>query len=412
MRAPPAESPHGPVPVLIAGGGPVGSTLALALARAGVAVTLLDAAPPDAAVAADARPIALAASSARILQTLGVWPAIAARACPIRTVHVSQRGCFGAVRLRADEQGVPALGHVVDAASIARALEPALDACAGLTRVRPAAVRDASAAGDALRVGFEAADGWRTADTRLLVAADGGRSALRDLLGVTARTREYGQCAVVCNVVPERAHDAVAWERFTPDGPVALLPLADGRCGVVWSLPEEQAARVAALDDDGFLAALQDAFGTRMGRLREATARHAFPLTLVRASTLTAPRAVLIGNAANQLHPVAGQGLNLGLRDAATLAELVADAVRGGEDPGAPELLADYARRRAADHAGVVRFTDALARVFSVRLPLAAPLRAAGLLALDLLPPAGRALARRSMGLAGRQPRLVRGLLP
>jgi 2-octaprenyl-6-methoxyphenol hydroxylase len=244
------------------------------------------------------------------------------------------------------------------------------------------------------------------------VAADGGNSPLRDLLGVAARRRAYQQCAVVCNLTPGRPHAQVAYERFTPAGPVALLPLADGRCGLVWTLPVAEAERVCGLDDDGFLAAVQSAFGYRLGRFAAVTPRQTFPLSLVRAAALTAPRAVLAGNAANQLHPVAGQGLNLGLRDAATLAELVVATLRRGGDPGAAGLLATYARRRASDHRAVVRFTDALARVFTVDLPLASGLRGAGLLALDLVPAAGRALARRAMGLAGRQPSLVRGRLP
>lgn len=410
------------LPVLVCGGGPVGGVLALALAGAGLQVGLVEAGGAPATSPAhspgagpdddgELRPIALSASSVRILGTLGVWPAIAPHAAPILTVHVSEQGRFGMVRLRAEEQGVEALGHVTGAAAIARALEPALAAAGGVTRIRPATARGVIVGDEAARVVLDPPRDPAPA-ARLVAAADGGASGLRESSGIGADRYAYRQAAVTCAVTPGAPHGNVAYERFTDTGPLALLPLADGRCGLVWTLPEERAGAVAALGDGAFLALLQRAFGGRLGRLEAAGTRRVFPLELVRSRVLTAPRVALVGNAANQLHPVAGQGLNLGLRDAATLAELAADAVRSGRDPGGEAVLAEYARRRRPDQRAVVRFTDALARGFTAGPSLLGTLRSAGMLALDLVPPASRALARRAMGLAGRQPRLVRGLTP
>jgi len=399
-------------PVLIAGGGPVGSTLALALSAAGVEVVLAEASAPGApGPAAVRRPIALAAASVRILDTLGVWPAIAGSACPITMVHVSEQGRLGMVRLRAEEQGVAALGQVTDAAVIGAALERALAAAPRVRRLRPSRVVGVSLGPERVRATLDPVP-EAPAEARLLVAAQGDDPLLRERCGIACTRRDYGQWALACTVIPGRAHGGVAYERFTPCGPLALLPLAGGACAVVWTLPEQRARALAEVAQAHFLDALEQAFGRRLGRLREAGPRQVFPLALERARRITGARLALAGNAANRLHPVAGQGLNLGLRDVAALAELVAGCVRAGGDPGAEALLAAYAQARRADHAAVVRFTDTLARAFTLARAPFGTLRSAGMLALDLLPPASRALARRAMGLAGRQPRLVRGVWP
>lgn len=401
-------------PVLICGAGPVGSVLALALASAGQRVGLVQAHAVDALHAAPhaaPRPIALSAASVRILRTLGVWNAIAPEACPIRMVHVGEQGRFGMVRLRARDLGVDALGQVVDAGVIARVLDAAVSAEPGITCIGPAQVLSAETRADLLHAQLDVR-GLATPCARLLVVADGGVSRLGCALGIATRRRDYRQYAVLATVTPGRAHDCVAYERFTPDGPIAMLPLVDGRCALVWTLPEARARSVAAMAEREFLAALQRSFGRRLGVLRAAAARSSFELALVRSRALSAHRVVLIGNAANRLHPVAGQGLNLGLRDAAVLADLVAEAVRAGHDAGSDTLLARYRALRAADHRAVVLFTDALARGFTSGPTALGSVRSAAMLALDLVPPASRALARRAMGLAGRQPRLVRGITP
>jgi 2-octaprenyl-6-methoxyphenol hydroxylase len=272
-------------------------------------------------------------------------------------------------------------------------------------RLVPARVAGLVGDADAIRL---ATDAGPAIEARLVIAADGAQSAVRSALGIAARVDDYGQHAVIAHLDTARFHDYTAYERFTTAGPLAVLPIGEGRSSVVWTLAPEAAKRALALPDATFLSELQAAFGLRLGRFTRVGRRQAYPLALTQAERLTAPRAAVLGNAAQSLHPVAGQGFNLALRDVAMLAELLADAAGG--DAGAPALLARYAEWRAPDRGAVIRFTDWLVRGFGVDL---APLRLArgqGLFLFDLLRPVKHAFARCTMGLAGRQPRLVRGL--
>jgi 2-octaprenyl-6-methoxyphenol hydroxylase len=269
----------------------------------------------------------------------------------------------------------------------------------------PGSVRDVQTGGDAVRL---RTDGGESFAARLLVAADGAQSAVRGALGIEASVSDYGQHAVVAHVDTARFHEHTAYERFTPTGPIAVLPIAEGRSAVVWTLAPDDARRVLALGDGAFIAELQRAFGLRLGRFTRIGRRQSYPLALTRSERLTASRAVILGNAAQALHPVAGQGFNLALRDVAMLAELLADA--GGSDPGDAALLERYAGWRAPDREAVIRFTDSLVRGFGVPLAPLKRLRGGALLLFDLLRPVKHEFARRTMGLAGRQPRLVRGL--
>jgi 2-octaprenyl-6-methoxyphenol hydroxylase len=245
-------------------------------------------------------------------------------------------------------------------------------------------------------------------EARLLVAADGAHSAVRAAAAIEADVEDYDQVAIVANVGADRPHDGTAYERFTATGPLAVLPLYDGSYGVIWSCRPADAAGVLSLDDGSYLRELQARFGWRAGRFVRVGRRASYPLKLTRAVETTATRTVLIGNAAQALHPVAGQGFNLGLRDAAMLAEVIANA--DGGDAGAPELLRRFAEWRAADRGGVVRFTDGLVKLFGSSRPGAGILRNLGLLMFDLAPPAKSALARVSAGFGGPTPRLARGL--
>jgi 2-octaprenyl-6-methoxyphenol hydroxylase len=251
--------------------------------------------------------------------------------------------------------------------------------------------------------------GHETVEARLVVAADGAQSGVRAAAEIDAAVEDYDQVAIVAHVAADRPHDGTAYERFTPSGPLAVLPLYDGSYGVVWACSPTDAARVVSLDDDSYLRELQTRFGWRAGRFVRVGRRASYPLRLTRAATTTATRTVLIGNAAQALHPVAGQGFNLGLRDAAMLAEVIANAP-AGVDLGAPELLQRFSDWRAADRAGVVKFTDGLVKLFGDRRPGMGILRNLGLLMFDLAPPAKSALARVSAGFGGRSPRLARGL--
>lgn len=397
--------------VAIAGGGMVGLSLAAALARLPLRVVVFEPVPPTAAIqpSFDARTTALSGGSRRVFEGIGVWPAVVAHATPIRRIHVSERGSFGMARLTAEEQGVAALGYTVENHRLGAALR---DRCAAIPTLRLCAAGVAQAASDdaGARLVTDAGDAFTA---RLLVAADGAQSSVRTALGVESSVSEYGQHAVIAHVDTGRFHDHTAYERFTPSGPIAVLPIAEGRSAVIWTLAPEAAARALALDDATFIAELQLAFGLRLGRFTRVGRRQSYPLALTRSERLTATRAVILGNAAQGLHPVAGQGFNLALRDVAALAELLAEEVAASgaaADPGAPALLERYAAWRQPDRDAVVRFTDSLVRGFGFPFAPARALRASGLLLFDLLRPVKHEFARRTMGLAGRQPRLVRGL--
>lgn len=241
---------------------------------------------------------------------------------------------------------------------------------------------------------------------RVVVAADGAGSLLRARSGIGALVEDYRQVALVAHVSTDRPAGATAYERFTSTGPLAVLPLVDGRYTVVWTLAPERAAEVLALEDGAFIEALQRCFGWRIGRLLAVGPRASYPLRLSRAERLCAPRLVLVGNAAQALHPVAGQGFNLGLRDAALLAQLLSDAA----DPGAPAVLETYQQRRLADRRGMIGFTDGLVKLFASEHPVLALARGVGLQIFDLLPGAKQALSRISWGFGGDAPRLMRGL--
>jgi 2-octaprenyl-6-methoxyphenol hydroxylase len=392
--------------VVIAGGGMVGLSLAAALADLPLDVVVIEPVAPGAEgqPSFDSRTTALSAGSRRVLEGIGAWAAVAPGATPIRRIHVSERGAFGTAVLTAEEQGVASLGYTAENRLLGQSLRARVGA---LQRIRLCHARVAKLAARADAIRLET-DGGEAFDARLVVAADGAQSAVRTALGVGAGISDYGQQAVIAHVDTARFHDYTAYERFMPEGPVAVLPIGEGRSAIVWAMAPDAARRAMGLDDQAFLAELQAAFGQRLGRFTRVGKRQAYPLALTRAERLTAPRAVIIGNAAQSLHPVAGQGFNLALRDVALLAELLADAAAG--DPGDPALLARYAAERAPDREAVIRFTDALVRGFGLSL---APLRRArgrGLLLFDLLRPVKHEFARRTMGLAGRQPRLVRGL--
>ncbi len=391
----------------------VGASLALALrGLAGISVLLIEGVAPasSAQPSFDDRTTALGNASRRIFESLGVWGDIAPQASGIRTIHVSDAGRFGFARLRAEEQGIDAFGYVAANRVIGTALWKQLSAVPGGVVLRvPAKAEEIEVTeeGATFTLVNEAAVGERV-EARLLVAADGAHSGVRAAAAIEADVEDYDQIAIVANVGADHPHDGTAYERFTPSGPIAVLPLYDGSYGVIWSCRPKDATGVLSLDDEGYLRELQARFGWRAGRFVRVGRRASYPLKLTRAAATTATRTVLIGNAAQALHPVAGQGFNLGLRDAAMLAEVIANV--GGGDVGAPELLRRFAEWRAADRGGVVRFTDGLVKLFGSSRPGVGILRNLGLLMFDLAPPAKSALARVSAGFGGPTPRLARGL--
>ncbi len=394
-----------PRSVLVVGGGLVGASLAIALDAAGIATTLVEAAAPrvGAQPSYDERNLALARASVNGLRAIGVWRHAAAAATPIRHIRVSRAGDFGSTRLDADRLGVDALGWTLPARELGAALLRRLDECRQLTRLAPATLTalEPLAAGWCAQV--RCADGSRTVDAALVVGADGTESFVRGALGVGVERHDYQQTLFVCTVSPEREHAQRAFERFSDEGPVALLPLADHHCGLVLTVPGAAAADVAALDDASYLALAQRRFGWRLGRLMRPGRRFRYAVHRVVARQLVARRAVLVGNAAQTIHPIGAQGFNLGLRDALTLAELVAAA----PDAGGRELLQRYAARRAPDRDGTMAMSHGLVQLACLRQPLLAPLRSLALLACDRVPPLQRALARRGMGFRGEPPHTV-----
>lgn len=409
--------------VAIIGGGLVGASLARGLLEPdsgngtvkrigrGPTVLLVDAVAPGSAShpSFDERTTALGNGSRRIFQGLNIWRDIALEAAAIRSIHISDAGRFGFARLTAADHGVEALGYVVPNRVIGAALWKHLQS-SRLTVRAPARADAFDITPDAVRFQVVSETGAvEHVSARLLVAADGAQSTVREAAGIPASVEDYRQLAIVANVMAERPNDGTAYERFTPAGPFAVLPLRDGSYTVIWSSEPERATQLIALDDAAYLAEMQKQFGWRAGRFVRVGKRASYPLKLTRAATTVGTRTVLIGNAAQALHPVAGQGFNLGLRDAAMLAEVIVNAP-DTEDVGSPELLKRFTRWRAADRRGVVGFTDGLVKLFGSRVPGVGLLRDVGLLMLDLTPPAKGALARLSIGLSGPTPRLARGL--
>jgi 2-octaprenyl-6-methoxyphenol hydroxylase len=391
--------------VAVVGGGLVGASLAIALGAQGRRVALVEAAaPPAGAPAWDERTIALNVASRRIYAALGVWPLIEAELAPIIATHISERGRFGVARFTAAEAGEEALGWNVPVRALGAALWRRLGELAGVTVLCPAKVEGLEQGEAAVVLRLDARAPVREVSGRLVVAADGAQSAVRRLLHIGAEETDYGQTAIIGAVLPERPHRGVAYERFLPEGPIAVLPKPDDRCALVWTTTTEQAREILAWDDAEFLAQLHERFGHRLGRFLETGRRNGHPLTRVLADRLTAPRVILAGNAAQTLHPIAAQGFNLGLRDVATVAELVA----GAADPGAGELLREYQARREGERELVSGFTDRLVRIFSNSVPGLAGARHLGLLALDLLPPVKQAVMRQNLGFAGGTPALAR----
>jgi 2-octaprenyl-6-methoxyphenol hydroxylase len=393
--------------IAIVGGGMVGASLAVALEGLGRRAALIEAVPHDSAAqpSFDDRTTALSNGSRRILETLGVWSDVAADATPIARIHVSDQGHFGFARIDAREQGLAALGYVVPNRVLGAALWSRLAQRRDVALHCPAKLAGIETGGDLVELRVRAPDGAESlVRARLVVAADGIASAVRTAFGVGAETRDYEQTALITTVLPRKFHAHTAYERFTSMGPLALLPLADGRCTLVLTLSRALADAAMGWSDEEFLAELQRRFGFRLGRFLKVGRRAAYPLSLSRAERTSAGRCIIVGNAAQGLHPVAGMGFNLGLRDVASLAELLCER---DDLEGVPAV---YDSWRAGDRREIIGFTDGLVRLFANPFGPVRGLRNLGLLAFDLLPPAKAALSSLSTGGAGRIPKLARGV--
>jgi len=377
--------------------------LAWSLAGTGLQVTLVERGVlQDASAHAGERSVALSWGSKQLLDALGVWSGLAANAKPIRDIHVSQQGHLGAVRMHARDHQIDALGYVVRNADVLRLLVECLPDVPNVHIVAPAQVEAVEQTSEAATLRLSNGQRCRA---KLVVVADGSDSNTRELVGQTAETEHYDQHAIVASLQVQGAPEAKAWERFTANGPMALLPLGQGCLSLVYTVPSDRQQELMALDDTAFIERVQASIGRRAGRIISASRRQCFPLQRVSVTSSWQGRTVLLGNAARTLHPVAGQGFNLALRDAMTLAELL-QGLAIGQDAGASFVREQYLSRRQADQRETLGLTDALARGFRGESSLLGHLRGAGLIATDRLPLLKRGFARRSMGLAHRTPKV------
>ena len=390
---------RGELDAIVVGAGAIGTALALALARDGFDVALVETRAPKpwrADDEVDLRVVALAQDARDLFIDLDVWSSIAgARTSPYRRMRVWDASAPGELDFDAAKDGAAALGWIIENKLIQHALWQAVEAERSVRVLCPAEV--AAVANGEEYAEVTLVDGTRL-NARVLLAADGAESPVRTMLGIDCTGRDYQQRAVVTHVATARPHEETAWQRFLPGGPLAFLPLADGRSSIVWSLPEAEAARVLALDDVAFRAELGSAFDFRLGEITATTARAAFPLRMRLAQKYVSGRCVLAGDAAHVVHPLAGQGMNLGFRDVACIRRVLRGARERGSDPGAAHVLRRYERERRSENALAARGLDAIERLFGASDPLTPTLRGLGLSIVDRLAPIKELFASMAAG--------------
>lgn len=393
--------------ILIVGGGLAGNCLALALNNSGLRIAIVESSSREQLHNSPAgdRALALSAGTIKNLQALGAWKGAEAFATAIKDIHISDQGHFGKARLSAKKQAVDALGYVISARDIEGSVASLVEQ-ADIKQFCPARVVGIMPGLDSVNVSLKQDDQSINLSVKLLVGADGGQSSVRRLLEIPQQVTEYGQTAIVTTIKTSIPHNNVAFERFTESGPLAVLPTSNGECSVVWTRTSEQAEDLVSTDERDFIDQLQSCFGYHLGQLTLSAARRAFPLTLIRAETMVAGRTVIIGNAVHQLHPVAGQGFNLGIRDVMQLAEMLIIQIQQNNDIGGADFLKQYENIRQKDHDQTIGFTDNVVKIFSTDwLPVAAA-RSIGLAVMDHIPVAKSILSKHAMGLSARLPRV------
>ena len=395
--------------IIIAGGGAVGAALACALNKSKLKIAVIEAVSPEADVqpSYDDRGLSLSLSSKNILDNLGLWSTIVSNSNPVKHIHVSDQHHFGFVRMDAESMDVPALGYIVLARELGKALMQNIELADNISFLCPGSVTHIDISGLSASVTLNTHGVEKVISSKLLVAADGADSGIRAMLGIKATVKDYKQVAIVSNVIPERPHNDTAYERFTETGPIALLPRPEQRCVLVFTVAASEADKYLQMEDQDFLDVLLERFGRRLGKLSRLGQRKSYPVIMLQAEEQIKHRAVLLGNAAHVVHPNGAQGFNLGLRDAVALAEIIITAGKNDEDIGELATLEAYLERRSEDQRRVLCFTDRLAKIFYNKQALKIIMRNLLMLSTDLTPPLKYHFARSAMGFWSRQPTLA-----
>lgn len=393
--------------LVIVGGGIVGLTLAAALQNSGLSVLLIEAKPTSAAVA-KGQAYAVHILSARIFQGIGLWPKILPNIAKYNQVRLSDADYPNVIEFQTADLGAAELGYVAEHQALLQPLQEFVEGCENVTYLCPAEVVKTQYQQDGVIVEVKIADQIQTIDAKLLVAADGSKSPIRQAAGIKTKGWKYWQSCIVAFIKPEKPHNNTAYERFWPSGPFAILPLPGNRCRIVWTAPHEEAQALCALDDQQFLAELTKRFGQQMGKLELLGDRFVFQVQLMQSDRYVLPRLALIGDAAHNCHPVGGQGLNLGIRDAAALAEIIQTAHQAGEDIGKIQVLKKYERWRQTENLTILGFTDLLDRIFSNNFLPIVIIRRLGLWILGRVPIVRIFMLKLMIGLKGKTPQLAK----
>lgn len=392
----------------IVGGGIVGLTLACALKDSGLSVVLIEARPSSVA-AAKGQAYAVSLLSSRIYEEIGVWQKILPQIATFRRIRLSDADYPDVVQFQPTDLGTQALGYVAEHQALLAPLQEFLQGCTNVKYLCPAQVVKTQYQPSGVEINLQVGEESQTIHTKLLVAADGARSQIRTQAGISTRGWQYWQSCIVAFIKPEKPDNDTAYERFWPSGPFAILPLPGNRCRIVWTAPHEEAKALVALDDQQFLAELTRRYGNQMGRLQLEGERFIFPVQLMQSERYVLPRLALIGDAAHCCHPVGGQGLNMGIRDAAALAQVLQEAHEGA-DIGDLQILQRYEHWRKQENLTILGFTDLLDRLFSNNWLPAVIIRRLGLWMLSRVRPVKRYSLQLMTGLTGRAPQLGKRL--
>lgn len=399
--------------VVIVGAGMVGASLACALAPSRLRIAIIEPVElsNDQQPSYDDRGLTLSASSKRILEQINVWHQVHAFATPIKKIHVSEQGRFGFTHLDAEETGHNELGNIVVARSLGEALHKQMKSFDNVKLICPAELKHFHRENENMLLEISESGQTKTMTAGLLVGADGSRSLVRRLAGINTKENDFKQTAIVANVTTQKPNNATAFERFTPHGPVALLPIDKSRSVLVFTVERNRAEQYLSMSDEQFIKEVEAEFGRRLGKIEQLGQRHSYPLFFMEAIEQYQQQLVLLGNAAHSIHPNAAQGFNLGLRDVAGLTECILAGINKGYDISDINILEDYIALRQQDQRRIMQLSNKLASIFYNKYPVLSSARNVAMLLLDIIPDLKKSFMQTTMGFAGIQPRLVRGQL-